>query len=69
MLRRLGLGREVRPKFDDRLLAPLVSSDLPMAAHTFVEALPNGQLEDLDGQTDTILPVVVAPVLVAYVMG
>jgi pimeloyl-ACP methyl ester carboxylesterase len=40
-----------------------------VTAHTLVDALPNGQLATLDGQTHTILPEILAPVLVAYFNG
>lgn len=42
----------------------------PVAAHTIVETLPNRQLATLDGSDRYYLPPkVVAPVLVAHVLG
>jgi hypothetical protein len=42
----------------------------PVAAHTIVETLPNGQLATLVGSDRYyLLPEVVAPVLVAHIMG
>jgi pimeloyl-ACP methyl ester carboxylesterase len=40
-----------------------------VTAHALVDALPHGQLATLEGQTHTILPEVLAPVLVAYFKG
>jgi uncharacterized protein (DUF1330 family) len=39
------------------------------AGQTLLNALPNGQLATLDGQTHTFLPEVLASVLVAYCKG
>jgi uncharacterized protein (DUF1330 family) len=39
------------------------------ASQTLLNALPNGQLATLDGQTHSILPEILASVLVAYFKG